>query len=359
MSQKNKKTTLTEQDVILTDHSKQLPAQFFKKSHDLLFSQLSLSPREHDIMALLLSRLHQEHWQSFIDGTAIRAPAYQFKSDVLCGWLGVSSTNLYNTLSAPAKHLANRVIGIRHPDRKEFDFVTLFKRLSYKNGILTIIPNDELMKEYLGVSQGHAQVDHHVFRKLKKEHSKRLYPLLSRFKHESHSLHAQTIEELHGFFGLLNEKGQLLKTSFANNKVFIDRCIRQSIEEIARQDTHLEFLLSEDGTFGYRGIRNGRKIEKIEFLYRWHHAVNTEEKSERDTLAAERAPQERAEMLYDLVLHFEPEESGNPTVEELNMMMMYSAQLMEGGRLMNDQFMAKFGMAMREAMQMSFLVRNF
>ncbi|WP_241905426.1 replication initiation protein [Enterovibrio norvegicus] len=339
-----------EQQVILTDNSRQLPAQFFKKSHDLLFSQLSLSPREHDIMALLLSRLHQEHWQSYIDGTAIRAPAYQFKSDVLCEWLGVSSTNLYNTLSGPAENLANRAIGIRQPDRKEFDFVSLFKRLSYKDAVLTIIPNDELMKEYLGVSQGHAQVDHHVFRKLKKEHSKRLYPLLSRFKNEAHTLHPQTIEELHGFFGLLNEKGQLIKTSFTNNKVFIDRCIRQPIEEIAKHDPNLEFLVSDTGTFGYKAIKSGRKIAKVEFLYRWRRPVNKQEQAERAKLANEVAPLDCAEMVYDLVQQFVPGDSGNPSVEELNTMMMYTAQLMESGRALDADFMAKFSVAMSEAM---------
>ncbi|STO79480.1 RepB family plasmid replication initiator protein [Grimontia hollisae] len=349
MSPNNQKKLENEQQVILTDNSRQLPAQFFKKSHDLLFSQLSLSPREHDIMALLLSRLHQEHWQSFIDGTAIRAPAYQFKSDVLCEWLGVSSSNLYNTLSGPAESLANRAIGIRQPDRKEFDFVSLFKRLSYKDAVLTIIPNDELMKEYLGVSQGHAQVDHHVFRKLKKEHSKRLYPLLSRFKNEAHTLHPQSIEELHGFFGLLNEKGELIKTSYANNKVFIDRCIRQPIEEIAKHDPNIEFQISPEGTFGYRTMKSGRKIAKVEFLYRWRKPVNKEEQAERAKLAQEKAPIEHAEMVYDLVMDFVPGQSGNPTVEELNGMMMHSAKLIEQGRALDAAFMAKFSAAMSEA----------
>ncbi|MFD2178499.1 replication initiation protein [Veronia pacifica] len=343
-------TNQNEQQVILTDDSRQLPAQFFKKSHDLLFSQLSLSPREHDIMALLLSRLHEDHWQSFIDGTAIRAPAYQFKSDVLCDWLGVSSTNLYNTLSGPAEKLSNRLIGVRNPTTREFDFITLFKRLSYKDAVLTIIPNDELMKEYLGVAQGHAQVDHRVFRKLKKEHSKRLYPLLSRFKNQSHTLHPQSIEELHGFFGLLNEKGELLKTSYANNKVFIDRCIRASIEEISKHDPNLEFLVSDDGSFGYRAIRRGRKIAKIEFLYHWRKPVNKEEAAERSQLGDTPSPVAMAEMVYDLVAGFEPGQSGNPTVEELNGMMMYSAQLMESGRAMDGDFMVRFSAAMREAM---------
>ena len=342
-----------EQQVILTDDSRQLPVQFFKKSHHFVFSQLSLTPREHDIMALLLSRLNQEHWQSFIDGTAIRAPVYQFKSDVLCEWLGVTSSNLYNTLSGPAESLANRMIGIQHTDKQEFDYINLFKRLSYKNAVLTIIPNDELMNEYLGISQGHAQVDHCIFRKLKKEHSKRLYPLLCRFKHCSHTLHPQSITFLRGFFGLLNEKGELTKTSFENNKVFIERCIRQPIEEISKHDPTIEFFVDSQGTRGYRTIKQGRKIKKIEFLFQWNLPVSDEESVIRQNLVEESLSIEAAQMVHELVTDFVAGSSGNPTVEELNLMMQHTSMLISLGYVIDAQFMIKFSEAMNEAMNIN------
>ncbi|WP_208862522.1 hypothetical protein [Enterovibrio norvegicus] len=55
-------------------------------------------------------------------------------------------------------------------------------------------------------------------------------------------------------------------------------------------------------------------------------------------------------MVYDLVHQFVPGDSGNPSVEELNTMMMYTAQLMESGRALDADFMAKFSVAMSEAM---------
>ena len=337
--------------VIRTDDSKQLPAQFFKKSHDLVFSQLSMTPREHDIMALLLIRLHKDHWSSFIDGTAIRAPVYQFNSDVLTEWFGVKKDDLYNTLFQPSDTLSAKRIGLRNPEKKEFDFINLFKRLTYKNATLTIIPNDELINEYLGISQGHAQVDHRVFRKLKKEHSKRLYPLLCRFKSNHTQLHPLSIEELHSFFGLLNNKGELLKKSYANNKVFMDRCIRATIDEIQQCDPHIEFqICGENGTQGYRAIKHGRRIAKIEFLFRWRQPKNKEEQAERAKIGREYAPLEIALMVYQLVESFIPGEAGNPTVNELNNMMMYSAQLIEQGCKLDGEFMAKFSQAMAETM---------
>ena len=51
---------------ITTENSQELPNQFFKKSHELVLSQLGLSAREHDMMALFLSRLNREHWEDFL-----------------------------------------------------------------------------------------------------------------------------------------------------------------------------------------------------------------------------------------------------------------------------------------------------
>ncbi|WP_195714634.1 hypothetical protein [Grimontia hollisae] len=85
-------------------------------------------------------------------------------------------------------------------------------------------------------------------------------------------------------------------------------------------------------------MKSGRKIAKVEFLYRWRKPVNKEEQAERAKLAQEKAPIEHAEMVYDLVMDFVPGQSGNPTVEELNGMMMHSAKLIERKRVINPAF---------------------
>ncbi|KHT64158.1 hypothetical protein RJ45_08020, partial [Photobacterium gaetbulicola] len=59
----------------------------------------------------------------------------------------------------------------------------------------------------------------------------------------------------------------LIKKSYANNKVFIERCIKMSIEEIARTDPSIEFDIGPDGYLGYQPVKKGRKIDRIEFLY--------------------------------------------------------------------------------------------
>ncbi|HGS4560858.1 TPA: replication initiation protein [Vibrio cholerae] len=260
---KRKESTIT--SAATTD----IHSDFFKKSHALVFSRLSLSPVEHDIFALLLSRLHKDQWEDFIAGKTPISPSYEFKSKVLCDWFCVKKEDLYNILYKPSERLAGKKIGIVQ-EGNSFDFIPLFKRVKYQNGTLTIKPNDELITEYLGISQGHAQIPHKSFRKIKTEHGKRLYTMLCRFKSPSTELHPQSIEELHGFFGLLDKQGSLLKKTYAVNANFIKRIIKPAIQEIDEKEPNIEFLIDEkSGGYGFSYIKEGRKVVGIRFLFKW------------------------------------------------------------------------------------------
>ncbi len=266
-------TDITDQRYqVTTETPKDLPTQFFKKSHELIFSQLGLSAREHDMMALFLSRLHEDHWKDYLDKKDIHAPRYTFHSDVLKDWFGLSAKQLYPTLRPAAERLAGRKVGIANEGAEEFDFIPLFSRVQYKKGQLSVVPNSELINAYIDYSAGHGQINHKAFRSLKSEHSKRLYTILSRFKDKG-KLHPQSMSQLHGLFGLLDEKGKLLKRSYAQNKVFIERCIKKPIEEMSRSpDVMAELQFSRDdvsGNLGFAPVMRGRKIVSVEFLYHW------------------------------------------------------------------------------------------
>jgi len=242
---------------------------FFKKSHKLVFSQIALSPVEADIFALLLNSIHKEQWDDYATSTG-RSPVYKFSTQVLSEWFDISSKALYTTLYKPSARLAGKSIGIKDSENGQFKFNPLFKEISYKGGTLTIAPNELLMDEYLGVSQGHSQIPQKQFRKLKSEHSKRLYTILCRFKGETTKLHPQKIEELHAFFGLLNEKGELTKKSYKEVGIFIKRIIKPAIEEINNIDSDISFIIDEkSGNIGFTYHKKGNKITAIEFLYSW------------------------------------------------------------------------------------------
>lgn len=265
-----KKETFT----VKTKKTQDLSSSFFQKSHELVFSQLGLSAREHDLFALFLSTLHSDHWKNFIAKKDISAPHYQFESEVLKDWFGLQAKQLYPTLKPVADRLSSRKVGIASDGSESFDFIPLFARIKYESGVLTIVPNSELISAYIDYSQGHAQIDHRVFRTLKTEYAKRLYSLFSRFK-DTHAttLHPQSIKQLHGLLGLLDVNGKLTAKSYQQNKFFLERCIRRPIQEMAHcpeVQKELDILVDEKtGNLGFSPIYEGKKIIALKFLYRW------------------------------------------------------------------------------------------
>ncbi|MEZ8082825.1 replication initiation protein [Enterovibrio norvegicus] len=257
-------------NIITTNQASDLHSDFFTKSHQLVFSQLSLSPIEHDIFALFLTRLAKEHWEAYMGEQRVDyVPRYEFSTDVLSEWFGVQKTYLHSTLFKPADRLSSRKIGVHSDSKKSFDFIPLFKRIKYDQGTLTVVPNDELLNEYLCLGQGHSQIPHRQFRTIPLEHGKRLFTLFCRFRTYG-KLHPQSIEDLHGFFGLLDQQGKLVKKTYAKTAVFISRIIKPAITSINDNVEDLEFHVDEKtGNYGFRYHKKGRSIVAIEFLFSW------------------------------------------------------------------------------------------
>ncbi|EJV0278492.1 TPA: replication initiation protein [Vibrio parahaemolyticus] len=241
-----------------------------KKGHQLVFSRQDLSAREADMFALMVAHMSPEDWDK-------QTPEYTFSAHQLSEWLNIEPKHVGYTLDPVAERLAKKTIGIRtdtNSNEREFDHITLFKRIYYKNRTLTMIPNDELRSEYIEYKQGFALINTHNYLALKKEYAKRLYELLSRFKSGGTSIHKQSLDDLRGLFGILDERGRLKddKKSFKNNSVLINRCIKSSIEEIStntKTKKEIIFLDGHDGHKGFNLIKRGRTITGIEFLYKW------------------------------------------------------------------------------------------
>ncbi|QRG81516.1 replication initiation protein [Vibrio diabolicus] len=256
-----------------------------KKGHQLVFSRQDLSAREADMFALMIAHMKPTDW----DHTT---PRYEFTSNQLSEWLGVESKHVGSNLSPVANRLASRKIGIKFETPKgdtEFDYRPLFKHLAYKNGVLTMVPNDMLKSEYIEYNQGFALINTRNFFDVKKEYSKRLYELLSRFKDKGFEMHIQKLNELKGVFGLLDESGKLKKdkSSFKNNSVFMKRCIRESIKELSEHpqiSKELLFLEGEKGDKGFEVVKKGRTITGIKFLFRWIKLGTVDELNQHDAL---------------------------------------------------------------------------
>ncbi|WP_065432232.1 replication initiation protein [Vibrio scophthalmi] len=256
-----------------------------KKGHQLVFSRQDLSAREADMFALMIAHMKTSDWET-------STPHYEFTSLQLCEWLGLESKHIGSNLSPVANRLASRKIGIKVESKKgdvEFDYRPLFKHIAYKSGVLTMVPNDMLKPEYIEYNQGFALINTRNFFDVKKEYSKRLYELLSRFKDKGYEMHSQKLDELKGVFGLLDEAGKLKKdkASFKNNSVFMKRCIRESIKELAEHpqiSKELLFLESDKGEKGFEVIKKGRSITGIKFLFRWLKLGTFDELNRHDAL---------------------------------------------------------------------------
>ncbi|PMH44885.1 RepB family plasmid replication initiator protein [Vibrio sp. 10N.286.49.B3] len=241
-----------------------------KKGHKLVFSRQDLSSREADLFALMIANMTPTDW---VD----QSPVYQFASHNLSKWLDLDSKHIGTILRPAAKRLNSREVGVESKSANgdiEFQYEGLFKHISYKKGVLTMIPNDMLRSEYIEYNQGFALINTKNFLELKREYSKRLYELLSRFKDSGTHIGTRSIEELQGLFGLLTESGKLKsdKTSFRNNGVFLQRCIRDSIQELMEHpqtSKELVFFEGSSGAIGYEPVKNGRTIVALEFKVRW------------------------------------------------------------------------------------------
>ncbi|MCG7500025.1 replication initiation protein [Vibrio sp. Of7-15] len=264
--------------------SNNLP-KHIKKGHQLVFSRQDLSAREADMFALMIAHMKVEDWHNV-------TPHYEFSSQQLSEWLHVESKHVGSNLSPVANRLASRKIGIKLETDKgdvEFDYRPLFKHIAYKNGVLRMVPNDMLKSEYIEYNQGFALINTRNFFDVKKEYSKRLYELLSRFKDKGFEMHSQNINELKGVFGLLDEAGKLKKDkgSFKNNSVFMKRCIRESIKELSEHPQikkELLFLESPQGDKGFELIKKGRSITGIKFLFRWIKLGTVDELNQHDAI---------------------------------------------------------------------------
>lgn len=321
-------------NIIANTDMSDIHKEFFKKSHELVFSQLSLTPVQHDVFALFLSAYHKENWDEFLEkGEISKIPQYEFHAEILCDWFGLEKRHLATVLATPCEGLSGKKIGYKTIN--EFDFIPLFSRVRYKNGILTISPNHQLAKAYIGVSRGHSLIPHKEFRQLKLDSSKRLYSILCRFKSPETILHAQSISELHGLFGLLDEKGELKKKTYAVTGNFIKRIIKPAIKEISETESDIVFHSDEKSkkNEGFAYVKEGRKVVGIKFLFSWKSKPKAKPTPADFEPTLEAAVRTHANLVNNTLL---------PSKTELDNLKTHMPQLGVEGFEMTPEFFARF-----------------
>lgn len=260
----------------MTMTPKRLPTHI-KKGHQLVFSQQDLTAREANLFGLMIANMKPDDWNG-------ATPEYKFTAAQLSEWLGMNNRAIGSQLKEVVSRLSSRKIGIiqERDGDTEFEFTPLFKKVTYRDRVLVLIPNDALAKEYVEYNKGFSLINTKSYLGLKREYTKRLYEILSRFKTSDKRLNPIDVEELKAYMGILDEKGDVKakKSSFTSNSVFIARCIKESIDELSSDlATRKEILFHEssDG-LGIKLHKHGRNIHAVEFLYTWINVPNPAEK---------------------------------------------------------------------------------
>ncbi|EGR4422220.1 replication initiation protein [Vibrio cholerae] len=243
------------------------------KGHSLIYAVLDLTAKQMNITALMLTHMREECWK---DGT----PEYEFNSEELSRFLGIPTKQLYSALKQPCEMLATRTIGIE--GTHSFDYRPLFSRLRYEKGILYMKPNPELKDIYIinANANGHAKIDNKTFKALPTANQKRVYEFLSRYKYDTQMYHI-SVNKLQILFGILSEKGRVIKVKYRSELVFISKLIAPALKAISEcpvSAESLELEKSATGEIGYELLPMANESGyKIRFLVRWKSITSRED----------------------------------------------------------------------------------
>lgn len=324
--QQNSDGVTTTSKKIRTDkfdvHPEAVLPQTYKKNHNLIYSRISMTTHEQNLLALFLIQMQKTEWKEDTQ-LEISIPASR-----LSEWLEVESKSLAATIKPVALRLQKRTVLAEHPTTHEFESSVLFPTVKYTRGKLTMVPNYDLRDFFHDASKGYASVNVARFLRLRGKYSKPMYDLLSRFKSPDTRLYKTDVMTLKGVFGLVDDKDNYLqgKKTMRDTSVFVSQALVKSIEEIEGtcSDEVMFFNTDPLGKKRHGIIENktGNKITSIEFEYLWIdqfiklHPMDLEAAAEvaihaenRQRLKKERLSQQEKEQLavayYVLSTHYD------------------------------------------------------
>lgn len=266
------------------------------KSNDIVFASMKLTPKMCDVLSILFTKMRAQDW--YVNGDVANGhaiPHYKFEAKEIASFFKLDrSSNVASMLRSPIKKLTETVIGIEN-DNGDFDYSPLFSRCQYKDGVLTIIPNNELRNSYIAKAKtnGYALISNDQYLALSDAHSKKMLDLLSRFK-TGQKLYPISIKKLQTVFGVYGHNGELLMPTYKSPKTFLKRLIASSLKTISESEESRERIIIEEserqGTLGFEIVNEDeddnsvRHDTRIRFLYRWIATFTHEniEEAERD-----------------------------------------------------------------------------
>lgn len=172
-----------------------------------------------------------------------------FTSQELSYWLGIDRKQ-YHNIKNIVKRLMSRVISIEDHDFKNFKMAHFISNAEYKDGILTIKPDEDLMKYFLFLENNFTKIPITTLLQLKNVYAIKMYNLMVAYKN-IRSVISMSLEE---FRILLQIEKKY--TDNKNLKRFVLDLIQKELNTVIK-----------DLDFSYHLERENRTYKRVIFKY--------------------------------------------------------------------------------------------
>lgn len=222
-----------------------------KKSHHFISARMSLSPREQDLLSLMILGLKKEADKIKFTKANEKIPtSFIFHTNELCEHFSMTRQGLYKTLDDATSSVMGRFAEIKNNEIQSFEKVSLCSYAEFKNGVLRLSVTEEAAHYMLDYSKGFGEIDLKLLLSFKGGYEKRILELISRFK---------TID----YSTSLNELCFMLGTDFRKFKrfdVFKNTVLIKPIKNIVKNSNGV-WKVKEGFKYGFIISKKGRSYQ--------------------------------------------------------------------------------------------------
>ncbi|ENM5917140.1 hypothetical protein CW613_001214 [Vibrio mimicus] len=225
----------------------------FPYSRTFSMHRRSLSAKGEELFVMIMCALNKKEIIDLImkDSNFI----IRFSSKHLKKHLKVKSGNLFNTLNGQDNSLKS--LSIVRDIVNIQSSTNIFDYVSYFRGSLDVRFNNNTIRNHLFFDPTLQRIDKDEYLAFNKIHTRQFF-LLINFVRNNELLKLNT---LYDCFGLSDEQGNIKLKSYYKNKIFLYRCIRQSINEIEEISDKIFFRYGNDDKLGYTYYRGKNQIQ--------------------------------------------------------------------------------------------------
>lgn len=281
------------------------------KSNDFIMAKYKSSLLENQVMAIALTRIEENNSNPY--NSQLEARLYPGELKKLIS----DETHIYRDLKKLAKTITGHTMFLED-GKGNFKAFSIVPNADYIDGVFIIKFNHELKNHILGLEKNYTTLELSVLTSFKKNNSYRLYEVLKKDAYKIPKTEGcfkviHSVSELKLLMGLVNTDNQKIKNAIAANVGNWDELYDQLDEKDKVYEEWSDFRkriilpaqaeLAEKSyiRFDFEGIREGRRIKKIEFTLYHNIPSNPEIIDEKKRiLDATAMPNRQLEMPMDI-----------------------------------------------------------